>query len=1051
MGAAYKGKFKEDQLEQAIITLFQKEGYDYTYGPDIHRHYDESLLKDDLQKYLHEQYGQEQLSEVEMQKIINQIELIPSAPLYEANRQAFWLVVEGFDLPREQMQKGSLHINFIDFAHPERNIFRVVNQFIISGSEGKRPDLMVFINGIPIAICEFKTAIEEQTTIYDAWQQITIRYTQTIPNLLKYCFLSIISDGANTRMGSIFTPYRFYYAWNKVDEEEKVSKGISSLLTLIKGAFAKERVLKILRNYIYYPDNSTKKEVIVCRYPQFFAAEKMYAHIKKHMKPGGDGKGGTYFGATGCGKTYTMLFLSRLLILRDPETFHNPTIILIEDREDLDTQTAELFETAKKFLHTTDIRSIETREDLKQTLGEKPSGGVYVTTIQKFCESIGLLSERSNIICLSDEAHRTQTNTGASLKQTEDGVYTSYGFGKYLRDSFPNATYCGFTGTPIDATLAVFGEIVDRYTMKQSSDDGITVRISYEPRLARVLVSDQEAKEIQEYYDQCLSAGSTPEQVEESKKAMSSMNEILGLPERIKKLAADIAAHYETLCREKPNVVQKAMIVCSSRENALLLLREIEKIRPDWAVPRMAENEDRLTKEQKSKLVALPKINMVATQGKNDPQELKDVCGNKEYRKMLEKQFKNDDSNFRIAIVVDMWLTGFDVPSLAVMYIDKPLQKHTLIQTISRVNRVYPGKNRGLVVDYIGFKKEMLEAVKSYGGDQSPVDELKVTLEIFRNHLDLIEKLLCNFDASRFFHGDPYERLLCLNDAVEYVQTSKEREDRFMGLSRRLKSAYEICCPSGELTEEEMAKAQFYLAIRSIIYKQTNGNAPDTATMNQHVQKMVEKALSCSGVEDIVASQPSMDLFSPQFQAELDQIKLPISKFNALLKLISRAIRNYSHTNRIKAIEFDQRLKEVVKEYNTRDNLIFTGKVVSDFMDGLTDKLMDILKDLKTDQESFKKLGITFEEKVFFDILTKVRDENHFEYDDKKCIALAKKIKKLVDDKSQYADWASREDIKSQLQLDLTVLLYENGYPPEWDDEVFKKVMEQAENYKKYA
>lgn len=293
MGAAYKGKFKEDQLEQAIIALFQKEGYDYTCGPDIHRHYDESLLKDDLQKYLKEQYGQEQLSEVEMQKIINQIELIPSAPLYEANRQAFWLVVEGFDLPREQMQKGSLHINFIDFDHPERNIFRVVNQFIITGSEGKRPDLMVFINGIPIAICEFKTAIEEQTTIYDAWQQITIRYTQTIPNLLKYCFLSIISDGANTKMGSIFTPYRFYYAWNKVNEEEKVSKGISSLLTLIKGAFAKERVLKILRNYIYYPDNSTKKEVIVCRYPQFFAAEKMYTHIKNHLKPEG-GREGRY-------------------------------------------------------------------------------------------------------------------------------------------------------------------------------------------------------------------------------------------------------------------------------------------------------------------------------------------------------------------------------------------------------------------------------------------------------------------------------------------------------------------------------------------------------------------------------------------------------------------------------------------------------------------------------------------------------------------------------------------------------------------------------------
>lgn len=610
-----KGKFTEDELEHAIIELFQMQGYEYTYGEDIHRRFEDILLEDDLRTFLNRKYSDKNLSDVEMKKIITMLTLIPSTPLYYSNRRAFWLVVEGFDIVRDNINDVALHIDYIDFDHPENNIFRIVNQYSVQGDRLRRPDLLIFINGIPIGICEFKTAIEEDKTIHDAWEQITIRYKRDIPNLLKYCFMSVISDGVNTKLGSVFTPYRFYYSWNKANDKDKASNGISSLFTMIEGAFAKERVLKILRDFIFYPDDSSKDEVIVCRYPQFFAAEKMLANIKLHMRPDGDGKGGTYFGATGCGKTYTMLFLSRLIMLRDSDTFQNPTIILLEDREDLDTQTSELFVTAKHYLHQEDVRSIESRDDLEKTLRDKPSGGVYITTIQKFCEKIGLLSNRSNIICISDEAHRTQTNIGLKLKKTENGVYTTFGFAKYLRDSFPNATYCGFTGTPIDETVAVFGDVVDSYTMKGSSDDGITVRIAYEPRLARVILSDEQAKEIQKYYEQCVEEGSNPEQVEKSKRAMSKMSAILGHPERIKKLAADIVSHYESLCAEKPDVVQKAMIVCSDRQNAFKVLKAIQAIRPDWKVPRKAEDESKLTREQLDKLVALPKINLVATQG----------------------------------------------------------------------------------------------------------------------------------------------------------------------------------------------------------------------------------------------------------------------------------------------------------------------------------------------------------------------------------------------------------------------------------------------------
>lgn len=494
------------------------------------------------------------------------------------------------------------------------------------------------------------------------------------------------------------------------------------------------------------------------------------------------------------------------------------------------------------------------------------------------------------------------------------------------------------------------------------------------------------------------------------------------------------------------------MIVCADRGVAFRLLKDILAIRPAWGEKRRAENENDLTKEQLDKLSPLPKINLVATQGANDEKELYEACGTKEYRKMLDKQFKNDNSNFKIAVVVDMWITGFDVPSLAVMYIDKPLQKHTLIQTISRVNRVFDGKDKGLVVDYIGIKNDMMEAIKKYGGPQeSPVDELDITIGIFRNHLKMIDDLLLGFNASKFFTGEPLERLNCLNSAAEYVQSRKDTETRFMGLSRRLKSAYNICFPSGELTDEETAKAQFYLAIRSIIYKQTKGNAPDAEAMNQVVENMVREAIACTGIENVVDEHKSVDLFSDEFIEQLNTVKLPITKFNALLKLLRKAISAYGRTNKVKAMEFDERLRKVVDDYNSRDKLVFTNEVVSDFVNDLSDQLLQILRDLQEDQSSFQKMGISFEEKAFYDILVKVRDDHGFPYADEKCVVLAKKIKELVDDKAQFADWSTRDDIKNQLNMELTVLLYQNGYPPEWDEEVFEKVMEQAENFKKYA
>lgn len=1045
-----KGKFTEAELENAFIELFEKEGYDYLSGEQIHRRLDDILMVEDLAAYLRKKY--KDITDTEILRAISLLENISSTPLYEGNKSTYKLITEGYDLPRDDNSKIALHIDYIDFDKIDNNKFKIVNQFSVEDVKNRRPDLLVFINGIPVSIFEFKTAIEEDKTIYDAWEQIHIRYYRDIPKLLKYCCMSAISDGANTKLGTIFSKYKYFYAWNKANEKDKASNGISSLFTMIEGVFSKERILQIIRDFIFYPDASETEEAIICRYPQYFATQKMLESLKVHKKPEGDGKGGIYFGATGCGKTYAMLFLSRKLMLRENDTFNNPTIIIITDREDLDSQTSEIFETAKKYLHDNNVRSIETRKDLGDTLSTQESGGVYITTIQKFCENTGLLSNRSNIICISDEAHRTQTGVGAKLKMTENGVYTTYGFAHYLRESLPNAVYCGFTGTPIDESVAVFGDIVDSYTMKESSDDEITVRISYEPRLARVLLSEKDAKDIQKYYEQCEEEGTNSEQIEESKRAMSKMKIILGHPERLKKLAKDMVEHYEKLCNEKPEVTQKAMIVCSDRKIAFELYKNLLKIRPEWGIKKKCENPEKCTEEELSKLADVQKLNLVATRNDNDEKDLYEICGTKEHRQALDKLFKNEKSNFKIAIVVDMWITGFDVPSLSVMYIDKPLQKHTLIQTISRVNRLFEGKDKGIVVDYIGIKEEMMKAVKLYGNPQeSPIDEITTSLEIFRNYLKLIDDLLASFNSTKFYVGGSLERLQCLNLAVEYVQAVKDVETRFMGLSRRLKASYSIVFPTGELLNEEIAKAQFYLAIRSIIYKQTKGDTPDADVMNQVVEEMVKNAISFSGVENIIDEDKTMEFFSEEFVKQLKSIKLPISKFNALVKLLKKAISTYARVNKAKSVEFDERLKNVIERYNNRDKLVFTSEVVEDFINNLSDELLKIFGDIEKDKASFKEMGISYEEKAFYDILVIVRDEHGFVFEDEKCIELAKKIKELVDDKVQYADFFNRSDIKNQLNMDLTVLLYKNGYPPEWDEEVFNKVMEQAENFKKYS
>ncbi|MCX5810857.1 MAG: HsdR family type I site-specific deoxyribonuclease, partial [Proteobacteria bacterium] len=460
-------KFNEETLEKAVIELFQDNGINHFHGETIHKEMSDVLLRDDLKQYLLNQYADEDITLQEIEGIIRQLELYPSSALYESNKAIIKLVADGFALKREDRNKKDLFIHLIDFA-AGNNIYRFVNQLEILGYEKRIPDGIVYINGLPLVVIEFKSAVKENTTIKDAFTQLTVRYRRDIPELFKYNAFCVISDGVNNKIGSLFAQYDFFYAWRKINPEDEAVDGINSLYSMVKGLFNKQRLLDVIRNFIFFPDTAKDDIKIVCRYPQYYAANKLFESIKLNMRPQGSGKGGTYFGATGSGKSFTMLYLTRLLM--KSTHFASPTIVLITDRTDLDDQLSEQFTNAKSFIGDDNVISVETRAELKTFLQNRNSGGVFLTTIHKFTESTELLTERTNVICISDEAHRSQINLEQKIKITDKGVERKYGFAKYLHDSLPNATYVGFTGTPIDATMDVFGEVTDAYTMKESVD-----------------------------------------------------------------------------------------------------------------------------------------------------------------------------------------------------------------------------------------------------------------------------------------------------------------------------------------------------------------------------------------------------------------------------------------------------------------------------------------------------------------------------------------------------------------------------------------------------
>lgn len=1099
---AMDGHFVESDYENALISFLEAEGWQYIFGENIARpNRKEVLYMDDLLHYLEEKYPA--LEDDDIRKIADNIRLVGADSDFATLHKVYKWMVDGIQFTAKDGTPYT--IEPIDFEDVENNTFRVVNQFTVDyinngETKNRRPDVLLYVNGIPVCIIELKNPADANATINDAWEQINKRYWRDIPHLLHYCPLACISDGVKTRLGTVRTPYEHFYAWRRVEDGDKVSTGaFNEVMTMVRGVYRPDRFLEIFRDYIYFQDevyDSDEKE-IVCRYPQFFATRLLRGSIIQSVKTK-SGKGGTYFGATGCGKTYTMAFLARQLSLRCTEEIGSPTILMIVDREDLQKQGAKLFTKSAEFLNLGEVSTVPTRKKLREELGARESGGFFICTIQKFCDRkddpIGLINSRSNIICFSDEAHRTQIEGSKRIKFSEDAdenmkAMISKPYANVLREALPNATFVGFTGTPIAETYQTFGEEIDRYTMDQAVADGLTVPIKYHPRIAKVLLNQEKAKEIEAYYAKCAEEGSTPEDIAKSKKAMSSLEVLLGEPERLDKLAIDIHDHYIQAVAGDPERIQKAMIVCSNRKIAYDLLLRFKEHYPEWFVERKTPEDMEATKEELAELMEMPTIAMVASVGSNDEEEMYNYLGgvkNDQRTSKCDAAFKSSKSNFRIVIVVDMWITGFDVECLTYMYNDKPLQKHSLIQTISRANRKYPGKEFGLIIDYIGIRDQMLEARKIYGGSGTlapNADDIEQATILFREQLVILKNLFKDYDLTPFLdvNTDPATRYTLLAKAAEYVFISTEKLNSvsndgkktkkvtfkryFLQTVKRMRKAYDLCQPSGELGEEESALAQCFMAVAGMVYKMNGTDAPDTDTMNRKVAKMVEEALKYNNVESILEDGEEMDIFGPEFTERLADIKMPASKLEMLIKLLRQQITEYSKANQVASKKFQELLEETIRQYHERRKFLSEEEAgatqeetAEDIIKRATEQALAILNDMKADRESFRKLGLTFEEKAFYDILIALRDKNNFEYgEDKmvdgvmvndKCKSLARKIKEIVDAKSSFADWLNNTNVRDQLKQDIKICLVKNGYPPKYTPEVFREMMDLVKNYK---
>ena len=1000
--------FTEESFENVVIEYLKELNYDYIHGSNLTRDNKEVLLLKNLKTNLIN--INKEIPESSIDYAIKKIQNFETNDVFTNNKLFHKYLTEGIEITDFINGKTVYHtIKLIDFDNIKNNEFLVVNQLeIVEDDIKKIPDIIVYVNGIPLVCMELKSTSREEVNIEDAYKQLMNYKEVHIPSLFYYNAFLVISDGVNTKAGTITAPFNRFMDWKKINIEDEVidTLGVDykNLDTLLYGMFDKERFLDIIKNFILF----IPKGKILAQYHQYYGMKKAIKSVINAVDD--DGRAGVVWHTQGSGKSFSMTFLAGNLI--KDKRLESPTILVITDRNDLDDQLFSTFCSASEFLRQEPIKC-DSRADVKQVLEGRKTGGVVFSTIQKFEEETGLLSDRKNIIVMVDEAHRTQYNLDGKLDINTGEI--KYGYAKYLREALPNATYIAFTGTPIDntdkSTYGVFGDLIDVYDMTQAVEDGATVKIYYESRLAKVKLDQSTMNLIdEEYFNMQVKEDVESYTVEQSQKQMSRMEKIICDEDRIRQVVKDIISHYE---ERKTQVAGKAMIVAYSRTAAYLMYQEIIKQRPDYK----------------------NKVKMVMTTNNGDDDKMAKLIGTKKDQKKREEEFRDLDSEFKIVIVVDMWLTGFDVPALDTMYIDKPMKAHNLMQAIARVNRVFPGKSGGLVVDYIGLKRELFDALKTYSTrDQDKIQENDEAKTIALDILEILRNEFHSFDYEDFFGDSDKVRYDLIRDGAEFVQFMEHRKNLFMEQTKKLKDVYKIC--TSLLSKREKEEISFFMAIRSFIMKTTKKGVPDLKEINERISKMLEDAIL--GDEVLVLTKAgSSETFDLLNQENMLKIKLMPQKniaANILMRAMKDKVEQVKKKNIIVSRAFSEKLQQIIDRYNHRHD----EKDVYEVLEALVKFKEELFKAI----ESGDAMDLTYEEKAFFDVLT-ADPEVLSMMDDDILIKIAKDLTKTVKENMCPA-WHERKQAQAKMRLKIKKLLKKYDYPPNKSDKAIEDVMEQV-------
>ncbi|MCI6107223.1 MAG: type I restriction endonuclease subunit R [Candidatus Faecimonas sp.] len=1024
----------ESEIEEAIIQLLQNKNYEFIDENDSwisDRKLDEFINKDLLLDCLSRINGTNDF-EI-LNEAVNTIMRLENPSLFERNFAFHKYLIDGITIESKNYVVNPL-IRFIDFETPENNVFQVCHQVKFNeGRSNRIPDVIIYINGIPLVVMELKNFSEDATKamLEDAYDQLGESsehngYRYDIPTLFNYNAFLVISDGVTTKVGTLTSKIDRFNEWKSVAGEKGYDDScVTQLNILIDGLFEQHRLLDVIKNNIFFIQDKNNKPVkIMSQYHQYFGVNKAYDSILKTIKPEGSGKAGIIWHTQGSGKSFSMVMLAHRLLI-SPQ-LNVPTIVLLTDRIDLDDQLYKTFFSARQYLKCEPVVATS-REDLVKKLSQIKQGGVILTTVGKFDKENLPKNERTNIIVMTDEAHRGHYGLYETVhyeknKETDEmEAVFKYGVEKYIRDALPNATFIGFTGTPVSTkdkqTTDIFGDIIDTYDMTQSVIDGSTVKLYYESRLAKVWTDENILHEIDNYYNDLEKSGDADSNsIERSKAEMSKIKVILEEDDMINLFANDIIEHYE---ERKGFLNGKAMIVCQTRHAAAKLYKRIIELRPEY---------------EKSTI-------LVVTESNKDTAEERELFGNSDYRKELSEEFKKENSKYKIAIVCDMWLTGFDVPDLDVMYFIKRLKSYNLMQAIARVNRVFPGKPYGLVVDYIGLDKALDEALTEYTDrdrENNCQDIKEEIYTILKEKLSVLNEMFYKVDKSKFFSSDALTRFTAIQDGTQFVLEDKKREDQFMSdLSITIKQAFVVC--GGIATQDEKNDVYYYLSIRSYILKlRIRVGTVSTREMNDYVSNLLADAIKGDEVKVLTKGADAVnviDLLSTEKIEELRKKNPPLVFVEIVKRLLERAIAESRKNNFFKSQEYSKRLRKILEKYNDRDNLFTPETTIVD--------LVNFAGEMVSDEKEANKLGIFGRERAFYDAL--IRDKSAQELlNDETLKLIAHELKEVVE---EYAltDWSAKEATRARMRTKIKECLRKYNYPPEYTQQAVDDVIKQAE------